>query len=532
MSFISKARCLHPCSPSYGSRCTTCQLGVLTHTHAQILHVLRSGYRLERPRGCPLELWGLVQSCWRDEPRERPTFTTITTTLRNWREAYVSSRVALRGAAAAYLGAVESVAISGASASPAASLAPGGPKATAIGQRAGVPTPTALEPASPRTVAAVAAAKSAAARMLLNTAGGLPVDGREATSRGGSREPGLATSSVAASPPVAAAASYPALPSSAPRVARVVLGAHASGFPVRPAEPAASGTGGTGDGVATPTTARNTNAIASCVMHTHMSFEVGEPPIMPAYTSGSSAAFTSAAVSRASRELPFSNSAGGTGDSGAHPALAASAVSGQGVLSIPQPYLPHRDSPTHVSSSRGPGGPTAAIKRRGTSSTGELQLQSAVAAAVATAATAGTGASSGPTFGRGSRESPLASGAVSSRGQGPAHYGRRMVRKTHSSTAVAAPSAAVGAAGASAGAAVSGGAAAGTGGLPGWRMAASLEEVEARLPPSMQPSSGAQVRSLNCCVAISRKPVARWMFASQGATQRPGPLHATSHLKP
>ncbi|KAG2453066.1 hypothetical protein HYH02_002399 [Chlamydomonas schloesseri] len=453
---------------------------------SEILNALRSGQRLERPRGCPLELWALVQTCWRDDPRERPSFATITNTLRTWREAYVSSRVAARGGpAAASLGNPGSVAAPGPAASPAASVTPGSRAgATGLGRRGDAPAPNAAEPVSPGSAAAAAAAKAAAARVLLHTAAALPdASGDVIPSR--SQEPlaaamGLATG--ASGPP--GVASYPAA-SPATRVASEVLGAHApGGFPSRSADPPVSGSNGTGDGMGmgiVSGTGRNTSTIASGLMQTHMSFEVGEPPILPAYTSGSSAALTSAVMSRASRELHS-----GAGYTGGHPAaLAAAALAatsgaaGQGVpVPVPQPPgSPHRTSPS-FGGMRVSGGLMAATKRMGVS-TGQFHA---------------LGAAGGVSNG--------VSASVS--GRMLARFGRRTVRKTHSATVMAAPLAAAatvgpaGAAGASAGAASVGtltseGTPSGGGGaLPGRRMAASMEEVQARLSRSSQPLGGAQ----------------------------------------
>ncbi|EFJ44127.1 hypothetical protein VOLCADRAFT_65200, partial [Volvox carteri f. nagariensis] len=50
-------------------------------SNAQVALALRAGYRLDRPRGCPLELWELILQCWSEDPSVRPTFTSIAETL-------------------------------------------------------------------------------------------------------------------------------------------------------------------------------------------------------------------------------------------------------------------------------------------------------------------------------------------------------------------------------------------------------------------------------------------------------------------
>ncbi|CAF3187242.1 unnamed protein product [Rotaria socialis] len=43
----------------------------------QVFDHLRSGNRMERPPGCPLDVYNLMQKCWRWNPDERPTFKEI-----------------------------------------------------------------------------------------------------------------------------------------------------------------------------------------------------------------------------------------------------------------------------------------------------------------------------------------------------------------------------------------------------------------------------------------------------------------------
>ncbi|KAK5648851.1 hypothetical protein RI129_003743 [Pyrocoelia pectoralis] len=39
-----------------------------------MLSILRSGYRMECPKNCSLELYAIMRQCWRDSAKERPTF--------------------------------------------------------------------------------------------------------------------------------------------------------------------------------------------------------------------------------------------------------------------------------------------------------------------------------------------------------------------------------------------------------------------------------------------------------------------------
>jgi len=48
-----------------------------TQPHPNHTHHQRQGERLQRPPGCPDSLWRLIESCWAEEPQERPPFTVI-----------------------------------------------------------------------------------------------------------------------------------------------------------------------------------------------------------------------------------------------------------------------------------------------------------------------------------------------------------------------------------------------------------------------------------------------------------------------
>lgn len=42
-----------------------------------VFHKLESGYRMERPPGCPPEVYDLMRQCWQWNAQERPTFKNI-----------------------------------------------------------------------------------------------------------------------------------------------------------------------------------------------------------------------------------------------------------------------------------------------------------------------------------------------------------------------------------------------------------------------------------------------------------------------
>ncbi len=43
--------------------------------HTEIIfELLKSGTRMEAPRGCPHRVYGLMRRCWRSKPEDRPTF--------------------------------------------------------------------------------------------------------------------------------------------------------------------------------------------------------------------------------------------------------------------------------------------------------------------------------------------------------------------------------------------------------------------------------------------------------------------------
>lgn len=42
-----------------------------------VFHKLESGYRMERPPGCPPEVYDLMRQCWQWNAQDRPTFKNI-----------------------------------------------------------------------------------------------------------------------------------------------------------------------------------------------------------------------------------------------------------------------------------------------------------------------------------------------------------------------------------------------------------------------------------------------------------------------
>lgn len=46
-----------------------------------LYHLLKSGYRMEKPENCSSELYKIMKCCWCCEPAARPTFRTLMSTL-------------------------------------------------------------------------------------------------------------------------------------------------------------------------------------------------------------------------------------------------------------------------------------------------------------------------------------------------------------------------------------------------------------------------------------------------------------------
>lgn len=49
----------------------------------EVYHLLEKGYRMERPAGCPANVYELMMQCWQWEPQDRPTFKQIHHSLEN-----------------------------------------------------------------------------------------------------------------------------------------------------------------------------------------------------------------------------------------------------------------------------------------------------------------------------------------------------------------------------------------------------------------------------------------------------------------
>lgn len=46
-------------------------------TNAEVVHQVQVGQRLERPRGCPQDVYEVMKNCWETEPDERPSFRML-----------------------------------------------------------------------------------------------------------------------------------------------------------------------------------------------------------------------------------------------------------------------------------------------------------------------------------------------------------------------------------------------------------------------------------------------------------------------
>lgn len=45
--------------------------------NGDLVNFLKSGYRMAKPPHCGMELYEIMLKCWRENPKERPTFTEI-----------------------------------------------------------------------------------------------------------------------------------------------------------------------------------------------------------------------------------------------------------------------------------------------------------------------------------------------------------------------------------------------------------------------------------------------------------------------
>ena len=46
-------------------------------TNAQVVEMVRSGERLDKPRLCTREVFNLMQQCWQELPEDRPDFSQL-----------------------------------------------------------------------------------------------------------------------------------------------------------------------------------------------------------------------------------------------------------------------------------------------------------------------------------------------------------------------------------------------------------------------------------------------------------------------
>ncbi|XP_062858617.1 tyrosine-protein kinase SRK2 [Trichomycterus rosablanca] len=60
-------------------------------TNLQVVHQLRSGYRMPCPSNCPKRVYEVMRDCWKDSPYDRPTFETLQWTLEEFCDLDVSS---------------------------------------------------------------------------------------------------------------------------------------------------------------------------------------------------------------------------------------------------------------------------------------------------------------------------------------------------------------------------------------------------------------------------------------------------------
>ncbi|KAM6918509.1 tyrosine-protein kinase Lyn [Xenentodon cancila] len=50
-------------------------------TKGEVMSSIQHGYRMPRPDNCPLELYDIMMSCWKDKPEDRPTFEYLQSVL-------------------------------------------------------------------------------------------------------------------------------------------------------------------------------------------------------------------------------------------------------------------------------------------------------------------------------------------------------------------------------------------------------------------------------------------------------------------
>lgn len=45
--------------------------------NADLLSFLKNGYRMKKPPHCGIELYQIMMNCWKEKPKDRPTFTEL-----------------------------------------------------------------------------------------------------------------------------------------------------------------------------------------------------------------------------------------------------------------------------------------------------------------------------------------------------------------------------------------------------------------------------------------------------------------------
>jgi len=57
----------------------------------KLFELLKMGYRMESPQGCPLEMYEMFLQCWYENPHERPSFKDICNRLESYLENLTDS---------------------------------------------------------------------------------------------------------------------------------------------------------------------------------------------------------------------------------------------------------------------------------------------------------------------------------------------------------------------------------------------------------------------------------------------------------
>ncbi|KAG2484865.1 hypothetical protein HYH03_016351 [Edaphochlamys debaryana] len=280
----------------------------------QVLMAVRSGARLERPRGCPLELWELILRCWSADFRDRPRFADIATTLRTWRQAYACSKAGpsraglAMGGPSTGLGAGAGAARAGLPVVSGSGALPGGPEG--YGGAGGQAHPSGGANSS------AALTQGQTSLSLAALAPGLAFGNlRSGAGDSGALQADAEAAAVIAqfvddSPRSSAMPAHTSAnrtsavfgtrrsPGVAPRAG--LLNPLMTGGPpdARASLLMGSGTVGSTGAPGDRPGAGIFSSMGPTVVSTHMSFDIAETPILPAYTSGSSIAMTSGATSR------------------------------------------------------------------------------------------------------------------------------------------------------------------------------------------------------------------------------------------